>query len=72
MEQRFITLADVADVLNVPMATVRSLVRNGELRGIQIGGKGTWRVESSELEDYIARMYELSAARLDTEELSEG
>lgn len=56
-EQRFLTLADVAGVLNVTVRQVYSLVRSGDLRGIQIGGRGQWRVEGSELEDYIERQY---------------
>ena len=62
---RFLTLADVAEVLNVTVRQVYALVRTGDLRGIQIGGRGQWRVEHDQLEDYIARQY----AR--TESLSE-
>jgi hypothetical protein len=36
-------------------------VRSGELPAIKIGGRGQWRVEASELEAYIARMYEETA-----------
>ena len=54
---RFLTLADVAEVLNVTVRQVYALVRTGDLRGIQIGGRGQWRIESVELEDYIARQY---------------
>lgn len=54
---RFLTLADVAEVLNVTVRQVYAIVRSGELRGIQIGGRGQWRIENSELEDYIARQY---------------
>jgi len=55
---RFLTLADVADVLNVTARQVYALVRTGDLRGIQIGGRGQWRIESVELEQYIQRQYE--------------
>jgi excisionase family DNA binding protein len=54
---RFLTLADVAEVLNTSSAQVYALVRRGDLPAIKIGGRGQWRVESSELEDYIQRMY---------------
>jgi excisionase family DNA binding protein len=54
---RFLTLADVADILNVTVRQVYALVRSGELRGIQIGGRGQWRIENDQLEDYIARQY---------------
>ncbi len=56
--RRFLTLADVAEILNTSSNQVYALVRNGELPAIKIGGRGQWRVEESVLEDYIARMYE--------------
>ncbi len=55
---RFLTLPDVAETLNVTVRQVYALVRSGDLRGIQIGGRGQWRVETTELEDYIARQYQ--------------
>ena len=57
MEERFITLADVATTLNVAPAAVYALVRSGELPAIKIGARGQWRVELTQLENYIARMY---------------
>ena len=54
---RFLTLADVAEVLNTSSAQVYALVRRGDLPAIKIGGRGQWRVEGSELEKYIERMY---------------
>ena len=51
---RFLTLVDVAEVLNTSSAQVYALVRGGDLPAIKIGGRGQWRVESSELEKYIA------------------
>lgn len=55
---RFLTLADVADVLNISASQAYALVRSGELEGIKIGGRGQWRVEREKLEAYIARMYD--------------
>ncbi len=55
---RFLTLADVAEVLSTTSAQVYALVRRGDLPAIKIGGRGQWRVESSELEAYIKRAYE--------------
>ena len=57
-EPRFLTLADVAEVLNVSASQAYALVRSGELRGIKVGGRGQWRVEGTELERYIARAYD--------------
>ncbi|HLS24725.1 MAG TPA: helix-turn-helix domain-containing protein [Beutenbergiaceae bacterium] len=64
MQQRFLSLADVAEILAISMSQVRALVRSGELKGIQIGGKGTWRVEDTQLQDYIDRMYAQTEERL--------
>ncbi|WP_159619633.1 helix-turn-helix domain-containing protein [Ruania rhizosphaerae] len=64
MDQRFLSLADVTEILQITMSQARALVRSGELRAIQIGGKGVWRVENSELEAYIERMYAQTADRL--------
>ena len=55
---RFLTLADVAEVLNVSAAQAYALVRSGELPAIKIGGSGHWRIERDKLEDYIAAKYE--------------
>jgi excisionase family DNA binding protein len=62
---RFLTLADVAEALNISGAQIYALVRRGELRGIKIGGRGQWRVEAAELERYIAAMYDEAARFVD-------
>ena len=54
---RFLTLADVAEVLNTSSAQVYALVRRGELPAIKIGGRGQWRVESDALEEFIQKLY---------------
>ena len=54
---RFLTPADVAEVLNVSLSQVMALLRSGELVGVKIGGRGQWRVEAGRLEDYISRLY---------------
>ena len=55
---RFITLADVAEVLNISAAQAYALVRNGDLPAIKVGGRGQWRIEYSQVEQYITRMYQ--------------
>lgn len=57
VDQRFLTLTDVSEVLNISLSQTRALVKTGELKGIQIGGRNQWRVEKSMLEDYIQAMY---------------
>ena len=55
--QRFLQLAEVSEILNISSAQAYALVRSGELPAIKIGGRGQWRVEATELENYIQRMY---------------
>ena len=54
---RFLTLSDVAAILNVAPAQVYTLVRSGELPAIKIGARGQWRVEAQVVEEFIASMY---------------
>ncbi len=54
---RFLTLADVAETLQISAAQAYALVRSGDLPAIKVGGRGQWRVEGAELENYISRMY---------------
>ena len=56
-QPRFLLLADVAEILNTSVAQVYALVRRKELKAMKIGGRGQWRVQASDLEDYIQRMY---------------
>ena len=65
MNQRFLTLAEVAETLNITLSAARSLVNSGELPAIQLGGKRMWRVEESVLEEFIQEQYAESRARLD-------
>jgi excisionase family DNA binding protein len=60
-QPRFLTLTDVGEVLSISSAQTYALVRTGALRAIKVGGRGQWRVESTELEAYIARCYEETA-----------
>lgn len=61
---RFLTLPDVAEVLNISQSQTYALVRSRELKAIKVGGRGQWRVEREELEAYIRRMYEETEAFL--------
>lgn len=54
---RFLTLQQVGDELNISASQTYALVRSGELRGIQIGGRNQWRIERVMLEQYIADAY---------------
>ena len=62
---RFLTLPQVAEELNISASQTYALVRSGDLKGIQIGGRNQWRVERSMLEEYIEQAYRRSAQQLD-------
>ena len=64
-QPRFITLRQVGDLLRCTQGQVYSLVRSGELKGIQIGGRNQWRVERSKLEEYIEEAYRRTAENLE-------
>jgi excisionase family DNA binding protein len=70
--ERFLTLADVADILNISASQTYALVRNGDLEAIKIGGRGQWRVEREKLESYIARMYDQTRTFLASHPFAEG
>ena len=58
MTRRFLTLADLAEVLNISASQAYALVRNGDVRAIKIGGRGQWRIEQSELDRFIEARYQ--------------
>ena len=55
--RRFLTIADVAECLNVSAGQVRTLIKTGELPAIQVGRRGQWRIDVAELEAYIELGY---------------
>lgn len=63
-EPRFLKLTDVSEILNISDSQTYALVRSGELKGIQIGGRNQWRVERVKLEEFIEEAYRRTAAGL--------
>lgn len=68
---RFLTVEQVAEELNVSVSQIRALLKSGELRGIQVGGRNMWRIAASDVEDYIAEAYRRTAERVAAGELPE-
>lgn len=64
----FLTIADVAECLNVSAGQIRTLIRNGELPAIQVGGRGQWRISADDLDSYIARCYAQTRERIHVDE----
>lgn len=71
MATRFLTLADVAEILNLTPSASRALVTSGELPAIQVGGKRAWRIDEAELEKYIQSQYAAVRERISTGTLGE-
>ncbi|WP_166346227.1 helix-turn-helix domain-containing protein [Phytoactinopolyspora limicola] len=61
MEQKLLTLADVAELLNTSSAQVYALVRSGELPAMKMGGRGQWRVHPDRLAQYIETAHQSTA-----------
>ena len=56
-DARFLSLSEVAEILNISMSQTYALVRNKEIRSVKIGGRGQYRVGRNDLEEYIQRCY---------------
>ena len=48
----------------VKSSLIRGLISSGELRAIQVGGRGLWRIGLPDLEDYIADAYRRTASHI--------
>jgi len=57
--KRLMRLSEVAELLNVSVRTVYRLIGEASLLGIQI--RGGWRVDPSDLAEFIARSKEQCA-----------
>lgn len=66
------SVGQVAAELNVSENQVRSLLHTGELRGIQIGGRGLWRIGTGDLEAFIDNAYLRTQERIAEGDLLDG
>ena len=69
---RMLTLDQVEEVLNLGKPLVYALVRSGELRAAQFGGRGVWRVREDDLAAYIDAAYAKTAERIAAGQITEG
>lgn len=63
-KHRFLTIEQAAEELNVSDSQIRALLKTGELRGIQIGGRGAWRIGMADVDDFIAEAYRRTGERI--------
>jgi excisionase family DNA binding protein len=61
---RFFTIEQVAEELSVGTPLVRGMLRTGELRGIQVGGRGVWRIGIADVDSYIEQAYRRTAEKI--------
>jgi excisionase family DNA binding protein len=69
---RMLTLDEVQEILNLGKPLVYALVKSGELRAAQFGGRGIWRVRQDDLEAYIEAAYEKTADRIASGQIPDG
>lgn len=69
---KMLTLDEVQEVLNLGKPLVYALVKSGELRAAQFGGRGIWRVRQDDLAAYIEAAYEKTAERIASGQIPEG
>ena len=62
---KFVPLEYVMDELSISRSQAYAIVRSGDLRAIQVGGRGQWRVSLDEIEAYIERCYAAADAEVD-------
>ena len=46
---KMLTLDDVQEILNLGIPSIYALVKSGELRAAQFGGRNVWRVREDDL-----------------------
>lgn len=68
---RFLTVEQAALYLNVGQPLVRALLKSGDLRGFQIGGRNTWRIGMEDIESYIDEAYRRTAERIAAGEIDD-
>lgn len=64
------TIEQAAGELNVSEHQIRALLKAGDLRGFQVGGRHVWRIGTADLEAYIENAYAVTATRIASGDLA--
>ncbi|MGK2348347.1 helix-turn-helix domain-containing protein [Actinomyces sp. W5033] len=72
MSTTFLTIADVAERLQLSAQGVRALIMSGDLPAIQVGARRLWRIPEDAFDSYVEAQLErtrslVTAGRLDDE-----
>lgn len=68
---RMLSLEQVQEVLSLGMPSIYALVKSGELRAGQFGGRNVWRVSEDDLAAYIDAVYAKTAASIASGQIAE-
>lgn len=68
---KFPTIDQVAEILNVNKPTMYALLRNGEMKGLRLGGRGIWRISEVDLQAFLDTAYEATAERMPAGDVGE-
>ena len=60
LERRFVAPAQAAEILQISVDEVMSLVQSGQLRGARVGSPARWRIEEAGLAEYLDAQTELA------------
>lgn len=52
-DERWFTVAEIAEIVKVQERTVRKWLREGKLNGRAFGGKTGWRIRESDLNAFL-------------------
>lgn len=55
---RYLSIADVAEILQVDATDIHNLVQSGELASFRVGDRGPIRIELAQLNSFISHRYE--------------
>lgn len=55
MSSSFLTIADVAERLQLSTQAVRALILSGDLPAIQVGARKLWRIPEDAFDEYVER-----------------
>lgn len=69
---RMLSLEQVQEILNLGIPSIYALVKSGELRAAQFGGRNVWRVREDDLAAFIEAAYEKTAERIASGQIPDG
>ena len=69
MSTTFLTIADVAERLQLSAQGVRALIMSGDLPAIQVGARHLWRIPEDAFDTYVETQLERTRSLVSTDHL---